>query len=110
MDILFPLYILSFVSSVISAFLALYAIRFSKRTEYRLKNNFKSLQSMLILQNKKTEDLLESMKNEAEDIRGSVHITRLELLDSIEKVHEIREDLLQSIQSLEDNCIINKSN
>ncbi len=105
-DYLVPLYVLSFVSSLISAILAVYAIRFSKRTEERLKNNFAHIQGMMNLQNEKTETLLNGMTKEAEDIRGSVQVTRLELLDSIEKVHKIREEILESMQSLEDSCII----
>lgn len=109
-DYLIPLYVLSFVSSVISAILALYAIRFSKRTENRLKNNFIKIQSMMDLQNQKTEALLDGMTKEAEDIRGSVHGTRLELLESIENVHKIREEILESMKSLEDSCIITEDN
>lgn len=109
-DYLVPLYVLSFVSSVISAILALYAIRFSKRTEDRLKSNFTKIQSMMDLQNQKTEALLDGMTKEAEDIRGSVQVTRLELLDSIENIHKIREEILESMQSLEDSCIITDDN
>ena len=105
-DYLVPLYLLSFVSSVISAILALYAIRFSKRTEDRLKKNFVKIQNMMDLQHEKTEDLFVSLENEANNIRSSVHGTRLELLDSIQKVHKIREEILESMQSLEDTCII----
>ncbi|MGB9936682.1 MAG: hypothetical protein ACPK7O_03095 [Methanobacterium sp.] len=106
MDALLYLYVLSFVSSLISAILALYAILFSKRTENRLKNNFKHIKSMMDTQNEKTEVLLNGMREEAEDIRGSVQVTRLELLDSIESVYRIREEILESMQSLEDSCII----
>lgn len=58
------------------------------------------------MQNEKTEDLLASIEKEAENIRSSVHGTRLELLDSIENVHRIREEILESMQSLEDRCIM----
>jgi hypothetical protein len=105
-DVLVPLYVLSFISSVISAILALYAIRFSKRTEERLKKNFEHIRGMMNLQHEKTEDLFASLEKEAENIRSSVHGTRLELLDSIENVHKIREEILESMQSLEDSCII----
>lgn len=47
-----------------------------------------------------------NIENEAEAIRSSVHGTSLELLDSIENVHKIREEILESMQSLEDRCII----
>jgi two-component sensor histidine kinase len=97
---------MSFISSVISVILALYAIRFSKRTEERLKNNFVHIRSMMDMQNEKTEDLLASIEKEAENIRSSVHGTRLELLDSIENIHRIREEILGSMQSLEDRCIM----
>lgn len=109
-DYLVPLYVLSFVSSVISAILALYAIRFSRRTEDRLKNNFIKIQGMMDLQHQKTEDLLASIENEANNIRSSVHGTRLELLESIESVHKIREEILESMKSLEDSCIITEDN
>ena len=58
------------------------------------------------MQNEKTEDLLASIEKEAENIRSSVHGTRLELLDSIENIHRIREEILGSMQSLEDRCIM----
>ena len=79
---------------------------FSKRTEERLKKNFEHIRSMMDLQHEKTEDLLVSIENEANNIRSSVHGTRLELLDSIENVHKIREEILESIQGLEDSCIM----
>ncbi|MGZ7069834.1 MAG: hypothetical protein ACXVHS_09740 [Methanobacterium sp.] len=87
----------------------MYAIRFSKRTEERLKSNFTHIQGMMDEQNQKTEVLLEGMTKEAEDIRGSVQVTKLELLDSIENVHKIREEILKSMQSLEDSCIIKEN-
>lgn len=105
-DILLPLYLLSFISSLISAILALYAITFSRRTEERLKMNFQRIRGMMDLQHQKTENLLDSIGKEAENIRGSVHTTRLELLDSIENVHRIREEILESMQSLENRCIL----
>lgn len=104
-DILLPLYILSFISSLISVILALYAIRFSKRTEERLKRNFLKMRSMMDLQNAKTEKLLAGMGKEAEAIKSTVHETRLELLESIENVHKIREEILESVGKLEDPCI-----
>ena len=106
MDILLPLYVMSFISSVISVILALYAIRFSKRTEERLKMNFMHMQKYMATQHEKTENLLSSMGSESDAIKSSVHTTRLELLDSIENVHRIREEILESMQSLEDRCII----
>lgn len=106
MDILVPMYILSFISSFISAILALFAIWFSRRTEARLKSNFTHIQKYLRIQHDKTEDLLQSLEKESENIRSSVHTTRLELLDSIESVHRIREEILESMQNLEDSCII----
>ncbi|MGZ7049131.1 MAG: hypothetical protein ACXVHO_03900 [Methanobacterium sp.] len=87
----------------------MYAIRFSKRTEERLKSNFTHIQGMIDEQNQRTEVLLEGMTKEAEDIRGSVQVTKLELLDSIENVHKIREEILKSMQSLEDSCIIKEN-
>lgn len=105
-DILLPLYVLSIISSFIASVLALVAIRFSKRTEQRLKNNFKQMRSMINIQHEKTENIMASLEKEAETIRSSVHSTRLELLDSIESVHRIREEILESMQSLEDSCII----
>lgn len=105
-DFLLPLYVLSIVSSFISAILALFAIMFSKRTEERLKRNFTRIQKYMNLQHEKTENLLASIEIESEAIRSSVHSTRLELLDSIENVHKIREEILESMQSLEDRCII----
>lgn len=105
-DILLPLYIVSIISSIISAILALFAIWFSKRTEERLKSNFKRIQKYMFTQHEKTENLLASIEIESEAIRSSVHSTRLELLDSIENVHKIREEILDSMQSLEDSCII----
>jgi hypothetical protein len=97
---------MSFISSVISVILALYAISFSKGTEKRLKNNFKRMRSMMDLQHEKTENLMVNIEKEAEAIRSSVHGTRLELLDSIKNVHRIREEILESMQSLEDRCIM----
>lgn len=105
-NILMPLYILSIISSVIAAVLAVIAIRFSIRTENRLKTNFTHIQKYMNLNIEKTEDLLDSLGKEAETIRTSVHQTRLELLDSIESVHRIREEILDSMQSLENSCII----
>lgn len=105
-DILLPLYVLSIISSFIASVLAIVAIRFSKRTEERLKNNFKQMHSMMDLQHEKTENLMANIEKEAEAIRSSVHGTRLELLDSIENVHKIREEILESMQSLEDRCIM----
>ncbi|MGZ7047955.1 MAG: hypothetical protein ACXVHP_06695 [Methanobacterium sp.] len=64
---------------------------------------------MIDEQNQRTEVLLEGMTKEAEDIRGSVQVTKLELLDSIENVHKIREEILKSMQSLEDSCIIKEN-
>lgn len=58
------------------------------------------------MQHEKTEDLLASIEKEAENIRSSVHGTRLELLDSIENIHRIREEILESMQNLEDRCIM----
>lgn len=103
-DVLLPLYILSLVSSVISAILALYAIRFTRRTEERLKSNFTKMRGMMDLQIQKSEALLKGMEKEAEDIRGSVQKTRVELLDSIENVHTIRDEILESMQDIEDSC------
>lgn len=105
-DILLPLYVLSIISSFIASVLAIVAIRFSKRTEERLKNNFKQMRNMMDLQHEKTENLMSNIEKEAEAIRSSVHGTRLELLDSIENVHKIREEILESMQSLEDRCIM----
>lgn len=105
-DILLPLYVLSIFSSFMASVLAIVAIRFSKRTEERLKNNFEQMRSIMDLQGKKTENLMANIENEAEAIRSSVHSTSLELLDSIENVHKIREEILESMQSLEDRCII----
>lgn len=56
------------------------------------------------LQIQKSEALLKGMEEEAEDIRGSVQKTRVDLLDSIENVHKIREELLESMQVLADSC------
>jgi len=39
-DILLPLYVLLIISSFIASVLAVFAVRFSKRDEKRLKNNF----------------------------------------------------------------------
>jgi len=105
-DILLPLYVLSIISSFIASILAVVAIRFSKRTEARLKNNFEQMRSMMDMRHEKTENLMANIGTEAETIRSSVHTTRLELLDSIENVHRIREEILESMQSLEDRCII----
>jgi hypothetical protein len=105
-DILLPLYVLSIISSFIASVLAVFAIRFSKRTEKRLKNNFEQMHSMMDLQHEKTENLMGNIGTEAETIISSVHTTRLELLDSIENVHRIREEILESMQNLENRCIM----
>jgi len=105
-DILLPLYVLSIISSFIASVLAVFAILFSRRTEKRLKGNFKQMHRMMNLQHEKTENIMASLEKEAENIRSSVHTTRLELLDSIENVHKIREEILESMQSLEDRCIM----
>ncbi len=105
-DVLLPLYVLSIVSSFIASILAIFAILFSKRTEERLKKNFMRMQEYMKIQHEKTESLMENMGKEADAIRSTVHETRLELLDSIEKVHKMREEILESMQSLEDSCII----
>lgn len=55
-DILLPLYVLSIISSFIASILAVFAIRFSKRTEARLKNNFKQMRSMMDMQHAKIFD------------------------------------------------------
>lgn len=103
---LIPLYIASIISSIVSAILALFAIWFSVRTERRLKRNFERIRKYMKIQHDKTENLLASIESESEAIRSSVHNTRLELLDSIENVHRIREEILESMQSLEDRCIM----
>jgi len=105
-DILTPLYVLSIISSFIASVLAIFAIMFSRRTEQRLKRNFTRIQKYMKIQHEKTENLMENIEKESENIRSSVHSTRLELLDSIESVHRIREEILESMQSLEDSCII----
>ncbi|MBI5679680.1 MAG: hypothetical protein HZC47_02140 [Methanobacterium sp.] len=107
MDVLLPLYILSIISSIMSAILALFAIQFSRRTEERLKRNFTRIQKYMKIQHDKTEGLLASIESESEEIKAKVHETRMELLESIENVHKIRDEILESVESLEDSCINN---
>lgn len=109
MDILWPLYVISIISSIISAILALFAIQFSRRTEERLKRNFTRIQKYMKIQHDKTENILASMESESEEIQSKVHETRQELLESIENVHKIRDEILESVENLENSCINNKN-
>lgn len=51
------------------------------------------------MQNNRTESLLVNIEKELDSIRSSVHSTRLDLLDSIESFHKIREEIIESMQS-----------
>jgi len=78
----------SIISSVVSIILAVSAIWFSRRVEERLKKNFHRLKGVMDENHERTNEVLQNIDDEAEDIKKTVYESQRELRETLDEIME----------------------